>query len=344
VIATNMRSAVRDTAIGLLVTCAPAIVNAQDAPPASPFRQVQMHVWTSETNETGLRDLGANLTYRRAEDNGSDSLQQINTNVFDPRNPEFTVTLPAPDPDRFLPPLRPDQSGSLSDGVQTQSGAGLTFTVLQSGTGQLDGVFRAIERNNDLDLISKPELLVIEGKTATIQAGGKVPFQDIQFDNNGNPQLRVQFKDIGVNMQIQPTIRSDNLIQLNLQELNVTDVVRFDNVRGLDLPVFATRAQTGVVLVPNGQALVIGGLSSRTTRRTERRVPVLGRLPLLGIPFRGQQSEVLDVHLLIFVAPTVVDLREMTPAANNALDFWRNGSWRNEDVIEEEIQLMGTER
>ena len=69
---------------------------------------------------------------------------------------------------------------------------------------------------------------------------------------------------------------------------------------------FAKRSQTGSVLVPNGQALVIGGLSSRVTRRTERRVPILGKVPVLGIAFRGRRSEVQNIHLLIFVSPTVV--------------------------------------
>lgn len=330
----------------LLMGATAAGALAQDAKPDEPpsLRQVQMHVWISETTEQGLRDLGANLTYKRFEDNSSDSLQQITTNVFNPANPDFTVTLPAPDQNTFLPPLRPDESGNLADGVQTQAGAGLTWSTIRGGHGELNGVFRAIERNNDVDLISKPELLVIENKKAKIQAGGKVPYQGLSYDNKGNPQLSVTFQDIGVNMEIQPEVREDNLINLNITQLDVTDVSRIDNIGGVDLPVFAKRSQTGVVLVPNGQAIVIGGLSTHVTRRSERRVPFLGRVPLVGLFFRGRQSELQNVHLLIFVQPTVVDLRKMTPAAKTALDFWRNGSWENEPSIQDEIELMESER
>ena len=90
--------------------------------------------------------------------------------------------------------------------------------------------------------------------------------------------------------------------------------------------------------------MVIGGLSSQVTRRTERRVPFLGRVPVLGILFRSRQSEIQKTHLMIFVSPTVVDLREMTPSAANALDFWRNGSWKNEEAIGDEMRLMQNER
>ena len=307
------------------------------------FRQVQMHVWISETNEKGLRDIGTNLNYTRFADNSDDNLQQVTTSLFDPLNPLFNVTLPAPSQTNFNEPLRPDRDDSIV-GIQTQSGAGLTFSLIESNHGQIDGVIRMIQQNNDVDLISKPEILVIENLPAEIKAGGKVPYQDLEYDSKGVPRLNVAFKDVGVSMRITPTIRSDNLIMLDIEQLEVTDISRVDNIRGVDLPVFARRSQTGIVLVPDGQALVIGGLSSRVTRRTERRGPILGKIPVVGILFRGRQSEIHKTHLMIFVSPTVVDLREMTPAAVSALDFWKNGSWTNESAIADEMRLMETER
>ena len=322
----------------------PGLLSAQEqSPEPVPFRQVQMHVWISETNEQGLRDIGTNLTYTRFADNSDDKVQQIVTNVFDPLNPRFSVTLPAPSQTNFSGPLRPDVNSELG-GIQTQAGAGLTFSLIESNHGQIDGTIRAIEQNNDVDLISKPELLVIDGMIAEIKAGGKVPYQDLQYNDKGVPRLNVAFKDVGVSMKIRPTIRDDNLIRLEIVQLEVTDVSRVDNIRGVDLPVFAKRSQTGIVLVPEGQAMVIGGLSSQVTRRTERRVPILGRIPIVGILFRGRQSEIQKTHLMIFVSPTIVDLREMTPSAANALDFWRNGSWNNEEAIADEMRLMQTER
>jgi len=334
------------SAFVLTVVCLifPGLLSAQEqSPDPVPFRQVQMHVWISETNEQGLRDIGTNLTYTRFADNSGDKVQQIVTNVFDPLNPRFSVTLPAPSQTNFSGPLRPDLNSDVG-GIQTQAGAGLTFSLIESNHGQIDGTIRAIEQNNDVDLISKPELLVIDGMIAEIKAGGKVPYQDLQYDNKGVPRLNVAFKDVGVSMKIRPTIRDDNLIRLEIVQLEVTDVSRVDNIRGVDLPVFAKRSQTGIVLVPEGQAMVIGGLSSQVTRRTERRVPILGRIPIVGILFRGRQSEIQKTHLMIFVSPTIVDLREMTPSAANALDFWRNGSWNNEEAIADEMRLMRTER
>lgn len=321
-----------------------AVLMAAPAMAQTNFQQVQMHVWISETGESGLREVGANLNYTRfieGEEQGS-VVQQIGTNTFDPLDSAFRVTLPAPSPSVFPPPLRPDLSGTLDDGIQTQTGAGLAFSLV-AGAGTIDGVIRGIERNNDIDLISKPELLVIDGMTAEIHAGGKVPFQDITYDAKGVPQLNVAFKDIGVSMKITPSVRSDDLVQLTIDQLEVTDIARIDNIRGVDLPVISKRSQTGLVLVPNGQALVIGGLSSRVTRNSERRVPILGKIPVLGFPFRSREAEISNLHLMIFVAPTVVNLRALTQSQVNALEFWREGQWQNQRQIEEEVQIMQDE-
>jgi G:T-mismatch repair DNA endonuclease (very short patch repair protein) len=42
----------------------------------------------------------------------------------------------------------------------------------------------------------------------------------------------------------------------------------------------------------------------------------------------------------MFVQPTIVDLRAMSPAATSALQFWRNNGWKNVKRIEREIQRL----
>lgn len=345
----------------------PAEAAPAEAPPAPPpltdIRQVQIQVWISETNEQGLRDIGANLNYSRivrGQERGG-ALQQISTNVFSPVADFERVTLPVPAPQGNIgfstPPLRAydptdfrsltgiDEDRNLANAIQTRSGVGLSATVIDSDHGTLEAIFRASETKADVDLISKPELLVVNGVAAEIKAGGQVPYQDVQFDNKGEPQLSVRWKDTGVNMRITPNILPNNFVQLQLEQLDVTDIVRFDNTRGVDLPVFATRSQTGFVLVPNGNALVIGGLSSRVVRKNERRVPFIGRVPIIGLPFRGRGSEVFVTNLLVFVSPTIIDLRGLEDNLGSALNFWRKrgNEWSNAERIDREVESMASE-
>ncbi|HQE81390.1 MAG TPA: type II and III secretion system protein, partial [Candidatus Hydrogenedentes bacterium] len=312
---------------------------------------VQIQVWISETTEDGLRDIGTNLDYTRfvrdIENNGT--VERISTRVFDPTS--YQVTLPVPDTNPYRDNVRitPDYPSSVATGnvlenggITTQSGAGVTFSIIDSGTGTIDGIVRGIEQKSDGDLISKPELLVVENGVADIHAGEEVPYQSLIYQK-GRAQLQVTWRQVGVNLGIQPTVLGDDMIEINLSKLNVVDQLPSSPIRGIDLPVFATREQTGQVLVPNGQTLVVGGLSSRNVFKTERRVPLLGRVPVLGASFRGRRVEAQNSHLLIFLSPTIVDLRNLRPEAISALNFWREEKWKNLDRIEQEIEIMEDE-
>ena len=338
----------------------PAPPAGTPAPPVlTPINQVQIQVWISETNEVGLRDIGANLQYTRVVRGKptAGSVEQVTTQTFNPLNPTFNVTLPAPETSQFPKnpaapaapiahnpkPLRPDADNNAANNIQTQSGAGMVFNLISSPYGTIDGIFRGVEQKSDGDLISKPELLVIDNGIAEIHMGEQTPYQNVSYTALGTGNLVVTWQDVGVNLKLQPLILSNDSIQINLSQLAVSERVISRDVRGVDLPVFASRSQTGIVLVPNGQTLVIGGLSSRSVQQTERRVPIVGSIPILGIPFRGRNTQASTSHLLIFVSPTIVNLRNMSEEAKSALNFWQDRRWENSDRISKEIQVMQDE-
>lgn len=325
----------------------PAEAPPAEAPPAEApapppelrdIRQVQVRVQIVETNERGLRELGANINYTRFVEGieQSGSVEQVTTNTIDSVGDFPRVTLPVPDSRDVL---QPDEDNNLANGIQTREGFGLTASVIQSGEGTYNSVFRGLEEGLDTDIVSRPEILSINGTPAIINAGGEVPFQGVTYDK-GVPQLKVEFKPIGVNLEMVPTIQPNDLIKLDITKLNVTDTIRIENIRGVDLPVFSTRSQTGVVYVPSGQTLVTGGLTSRLVRQNERRVPLLGKLPVIGFPFRSRNSEANLTTLLIFVTPTVVDLRNMSPEGRRAMEFWKGKNWSNEERVGAEMEAM----
>ena len=131
----------------------------EEAPPApqlvEAIRQVQIQVWISETTEDGLRDIGTNLDYTRfvRGNENSGTVERIATRVFDPNS--FQVTLPAADTNPYPDNVRltPDYPASVAQGsalqgeaITTQSGAGITFSIIDSGRGTIDGIIRGIEQ------------------------------------------------------------------------------------------------------------------------------------------------------------------------------------------------------
>ena len=67
-----------------------------------------------------------------------------------------------------------------------------------------------------------------------------------------------------------------------------------------------TRTITTSVFVEDGNILVLGGLIDEQLRENEQRVPVLGRIPVLGGLFRSQSTELVRTNLMVFIRPTIL--------------------------------------
>ncbi|MDZ4861706.1 MAG: type II and III secretion system protein [Candidatus Hydrogenedentes bacterium] len=336
---------------------APAVPAPAPPPPLTDIRQVQIQVWISQTDEDGLREIGSNINYTRfvrgREQSGS--LERVRTETFNPSGTTFQTTLPAPDSNTYPDNVRltPESDTPWTPGntlvndlgrpgevqINAHRGAGLTYDIIDTDRGTIDGILRGIETKADSDLISRPELLVMNNAIAEIRAGDEIPFQSVTYTST-TPSLKITWRSLGVNIYLQPTILTPDLVQINIPNLEVSDRLKDTPIQGLQIPVFSSRRQTGTVIVPNAQTLVIGGLSTRAIRKTEKRVPIIGRLPVLGIPFRGRSNEATTSQLLVFISPTIVDLRAMKPEMESALNFWQGNEWQNIDEMSQEVELM----
>ena len=67
-----------------------------------------------------------------------------------------------------------------------------------------------------------------------------------------------------------------------------------------------TSANT-VVVTPNGQTVVIGGLISNTKSTADSKVPFLGDIPILGQLFRASSKAQARTELLMFLTPHIVE-------------------------------------
>lgn len=72
-------------------------------------------------------------------------------------------------------------------------------------------------------------------------------------------------------------------------------------------PVTARRTYAYSVIVPSGYTLAIGGLREEGERETQRVVPLLGELPLLGFLFRHTETEKINRNLMAYITPVILD-------------------------------------
>ena len=78
--------------------------------------------------------------------------------------------------------------------------------------------------------------------------------------------------------------------------------------RGVQRPVFnESSIKNTSIMLKNGQGLMIGGLSSKRRRNIEYRVPILGRIPIIGdLLFKRRKDTLEDTRVIFLITPHIL--------------------------------------
>ena len=109
--------------------------------------------------------------------------------------------------------------------------------------------------------------------------------------------------DVGTKLIVTPHITVDRKIILDIHSER-SSIAAIDPSIG---PRIATQEVDTRLLVSNGQTAVIGGFTNFEEKTTEKGVPVLHRIPILGRAFKYSRKNVIQRDLLIFVTPRIKD-------------------------------------
>ena len=176
---------------------------------------------------------------------------------------------------------------------------------------------RAIAQAGKAQLLSRPSVLARDNQPATIIVGQSVPLiTSVRYDNFGNAINSVTYTDVGIILKVTPYITGDGLVQMivspQTSAIDPTTTVPIST--GVSAPVINQRSADTVVVTPNGQTVVIGGLMRNELSDTENKIPVLGDIPVLGNLFKRKIKSNVKTELLIFLTPHIVQAPEQLAA------------------------------
>ena len=166
---------------------------------------------------------------------------------------------------------------------------------------------RALETDNNANILSTPTLLMLDNEEARIIIGQNVPFITGQYALSGasttpTPFQTVERRDVGLTLRVKPQISEGGTVRLQLYQ-EVSSVQDNLNPAGV---VTNKRAVESTVLVDDGHIVVIGGLIQDSVRDGVEKVPVLGDIPLLGALFTYKTRSRTKTNLMVFLRPTVL--------------------------------------
>jgi general secretion pathway protein D len=207
--------------------------------------------------------------------------------------------------------------GGFSDAfpsLQSLVKGGLTLGLISEPTNiagftlsNISAIINAVKTDDDFRILSTPQVITTDNEEARITIGENRPYQTRSTtDQSGQSFLSYEYRDIGKILKVTPHVTEGRLVRLTMS-LEVTDINRASTLTtGSTLPVTNKRTVDTTVIVKDNHTVVIGGLIEDSSTGNQKKVPVLGDIPVLGWLFRKDSNLEQRTNLYIFLTPRVI--------------------------------------
>jgi type IV pilus assembly protein PilQ len=288
---------VQDTASQL--TAIRAMVSTLDIP----VRQVQIEARIVIVSDDFSRELGVRFGFTRISDDIKDlmaisgsaqSTDKIMGSALDnlvKTNSPFPVSVPFGNFDRY----------NVNMPVSNPAGR-IALSILDFDDFLIDLELSAAQNEGRGEIKSTPRVITANGREAIIEQGVEIPYQE----SSSSGATTTQFKKAVLSLKVTPQITPDDRVILDLTVTKDSVGQLVPSATGGFVPSIDTRNIQTQVLVKDGQTVVLGGIMETEHRDGEKKVPLLGDVPVLGNLFKSKSNINNRDELLIFITPRIL--------------------------------------
>ncbi len=238
-------------------------------------QQVMLRVTVAEVNRSAARSIGVNFSVRN--NNGTQVLAN-NTGQI---------------------------GQAVANGV-----AGTTSTILGNlpvalDNGQISIAINALRTLNYARSLAEPNLVALNGQTATFQAGGQFPVPVVAGNTfNQSQGIGVSFVPFGVQLNFTPFITEKDRIRLNMAaSVSTRDLSTGASIANSNVPGLNTRNFQTTVELREGQTLAVAGLIQNNLGADANRVPFFGDIPVINNLTGFSRTSMAEQELIVLVSP-----------------------------------------
>ncbi len=210
------------------------------------------------------------------------------------------------------------------DPVRTKDGRSdtMSFRLLSD---HIQARIQLLETEGNAKTIATPMLLTANNEVSRLFIGEERPMvKNITSQTIANgettitiPQTEIEFQSVGTMLLITPNINADRTVTLRLLQENseinqgaasipVYSLSDGGLVQNVAVDVISSRSVTGTFVAKDEMTIAVGGLIKETETEYEDRIPVLGRIPLLGWLFKSVEKKKQRTELIILIKPHVI--------------------------------------
>ena len=181
------------------------------------------------------------------------------------------------------------------------------FAVSISG-----GTLNALLSDTDTRVLQNPRIRATDGQRATLKIGQKIPVATGSYNagvSTGVASIGVQtqftYLDVGVNIDITPTVHYDREITLKTK-VEVSQQNGSVTISGVTEPIIAQRVLDQVIQLREGEPSILAGILTKQDNKNVAGTPGLGEIPFFKFFFSSQNKEVQQDEIVFLLIPHIV--------------------------------------
>jgi general secretion pathway protein D len=180
---------------------------------------------------------------------------------------------------------------------------------------RIGAILHALQKQSDVNILSTPHITTSNHNKAKIIVGENRAFtMQSRITEATDPITPTviktfEYKDVGISLEITPHISQGGFVRLEINS-EFTKLIEDVTAPSTDTPTTAKRQAETIVSMNSGSTVVIGGLIRDDKTTIEKKIPLVGDLPLVGGLFRYQKDQLQKTNLLIFITPYILSSQE----------------------------------
>jgi len=174
------------------------------------------------------------------------------------------------------------------------------------------GQVNALLSDADTRILQNPRIRATDGQRATLKIGSKIPVATGSYNAGVSTgiaslgvQTQFQYLDVGVNIDMTPTVHYDREISLKLH-VEVSSQNGSSTISGVTEPIFAQRSADQTIQLKDGEPSLLAGILTNQDTKNVSGTPGLGELPILKYFFSSQDKIQQSDEIVFLIIPHIV--------------------------------------
>jgi general secretion pathway protein D len=184
---------------------------------------------------------------------------------------------------------------------------------------------QALLNDNSSKILQRPQVRVTDNGKASLKIGQRIPYVSGSLNSavatpGSIPYATTQFQqvDVGVNVDLQPHVIGTDEISMKIK-VEISSVVRTTNIAGVDQPVIGQKINEAEIRMRDGEASLLGGLTSDSDTQGIAGIPGVANMPLLGYLFGTRSKDREKDDIIVALIPRIIRAPSAVDASNEGV-------------------------